>query len=171
MMLETRCEVLQKALKTADSTSSSFPSKVNTHTKPSGNGIIEFGGLAIPNAIKVLPYATAGDNDTFSVRIISWESVSDGATELWIPTVLAELACTASADVGVAGMIVTNTERFADTITLVTGNDDISIDIVSPTGDVKAHAVLDLKGARMVELTFDSTAVGTTAMNALVKFI
>ena len=59
---------------------------------------------------------------------------------------MTELTCTMGAITGIVGRIIINTERFCDTIALVTGNDDVSIDIVSPTGDVGAHAVLMLKG-------------------------
>jgi hypothetical protein len=106
------------------------------------------------------------------VRLIGWRKLgSDPATQLWIPVVLAELACTACAVTGVAGKLIVATERFCDTITLVTGNDDISIDIVSPTGDVIAHALADIKGFSKLEITFDSTAAGTTAMNCLYAFV
>ena len=169
MFIETVSAPFAKALAT-DSADTSFASKIPTGTEPTGNGIIEIGanGLAVQNGIILVPYATAGNDDTFSMRLIGWRKLgTDPATLLWIPVVLAELACTASTVVGVAGRLVVATERFVDTITLVTGNDDISIDIVSPTGNVVAHAVADIKGFQKLELTFDSTAVGATAMNCL----
>ena len=173
MLLETLSMVLKKALAT-DATDAAFPSKIPTGTEPSGNGVIELGtgGGLTQNGILLMPYATAGDNDTFSMRLIGWRRLGENTqTLLWIPVVLCELALTASTVVGVAGRVIAATERFADTITLVTGNDDISIDIVSPTGNVAAHAVADLKGSQKVELTFDSTAAGTTAMNCLYSLI
>ena len=175
MLLETLSVDFVKALAT-DATNTSFPSKVPTATEPSGNGVIDLGGpgasAVVQNGILIVPYATAGDDDTFSVRVIGWRKLGNApATLLWVPVVLAELACTASQAVGVAGRLVVATERFADTITLVTGNEDISIDIVSPTGNVIAHALADLKGFKKVELTFDSTAAGTTAMNALYALV
>ena len=173
MHLETLSTALAKTHAT-DATDTSFPSKIPTGTEPSGNGVIELGlyGGLIQNGIVLLPYATSGDNDTFSMRLIGWRVLGSlSTTLLWVPVVLVELACTASTVVGVATRLVAATERFVDTITLVTGNDDISIDIVSPTGNVIAHVVADLKGFQKVELTFDSTAAGTTAMNCLYSLV
>ena len=122
----------------------------------------------LSRTVLLLPYATAGDNDTFSMRLIGWRVLGSlPTTLLWVPIVLLEIACTASATVGIASRLVVATERFVDTITLVTGNEDVSVDIVSPTSDEIAHAVADLKGSQKIEFTFDSTAAGTTAMNCL----
>lgn len=174
MTLDTVSQPFRRALAT-DSTDSAFPSRIPTGTEPTGNGVIDLapvGGGVIPNAVLLVPIGTGGDNDTFSVRLIGWRRLgTERATVLWVPVVLVELACTLCAVVGVAGRLVAATERFADTLTLVTGNDDISIDIVSPTGDVVAHALTDLKGSTKFELTFDSTAAGTTAMNCLVALV
>ena len=169
MYMETRASQFAKALST-DSADTSFPSRIPTATEPSGSGVLDIGMHGVSsNGMILVPYATSGDGDTFSMRVIGWRVVGAGNTDtlLWIPVVLAEIACTASTTVGVAGKIIVATERFVDTITLVTGNDDISIDIVSPTGDEIAHVLVDTKGFQKIELTFDSTAVGTTAMNCL----
>jgi hypothetical protein len=173
MLLETLSQAFAKALAT-DATDTSFLSRVPTGTEPTNDGVINLSkdGAVCQNGILLIPYATAGDNDTFSMRLIGWRRLGNlSGTLLWIPVVLVELACTASAAVGVAGRLVPNTQRFADTITLVTGNDDVSVDIVSPTGDVIAHVMADLKGFQKVELTFDSTAAGATAMNCLYSLL
>jgi hypothetical protein len=71
----------------------------------------------------------------------------------------------------VAGTPVVATERFVDTITLVTGNDDISVDIVSPTADEIAHVMLDCKGFMKIEITFDMTTGDPTGGNCLVSLL
>ena len=164
----------RKAMAT-NASDSAFPSKIPTGTEPSADGVITLGenaGSVVQNGVLIVPYATAGDNDTFSLRVIGWRRLGDQVgTLLWIPVVLCEIACTASATVGVAGRLVVATERFVDTITLVTGNEDISIDIVSPAAEEIAHVVTDLKGFQKVEFNFDSTAAGTTGMNCLIAFV
>lgn len=168
-LLGTQSSRFAKA-RTANATDTSFPSKIPTATEPSGTGVVELiqnklGG-PIQNSVLVVAFGAGSDDTTFSVRVIGWRLFGDDPqTQLWIPAVLAELACTLSSAVGVAGKVVVNTERFADTITLVTGNDDISIDIVSPTGNVVAHAAVDIKGFQKLEFTFDLT--GATDANVL----
>jgi len=157
----------------ANATNATFPSKVPTITKPSGAGVIELcspdKGAVAQNGIVLIPYGTGSDNNTFELRVIGWRLVTndEGKAGLWIPVLLVELHCTLSAAVGVAGATVVNTERFADTISLTTGNDDVSVDIVSPTGEIIAHAMLDLKGFNLVETTFSINSGGTTDMNCL----
>jgi hypothetical protein len=178
VLLETLTAGFRKA-RSVNQTSATFVSKVPTGTEPAGDAGTATGasvfdiaptgasGGAGPNAVLVMPYAVGADNTTFSVRAIGWRLIgSDPATLLWVPTLLVELACTASAVVGVAGRAVVATERFADTITLTTGNDDVSVDIVSPTGDVAGHALVDIKGCQKLEFSF-STGSSATSCNAL----
>ncbi len=179
-LLETLSDVFQKA-RSVNQTSSSFVSKVPTNATPQGDAgtatgasVIDLGidGDRAQNAIVVLPYCTGNDDVTFSVRVIGWRPVgiNDRTTCLWIPVVLAELSCTGGATVGVAGMVLVATERFADTITLTTGNANVSTDVNSPADDTIAHAVVDLKGFQNVELSF-STGSSATACNALISLI
>lgn len=75
--------------------------------------------------------------------------------------------------VGVAGGTIVAAERYCDTIALVgtTGNDDISIDIVSGADNLIAHVVVDLKGSMLLEATFDMTTGDPVDANALLKFL
>lgn len=181
-MLLTQSGPFQKA-RSVNQTSASFVSKVSTTTEPVGDAGTATGAAVfdlcqnldsgpVQNSLLVMPYATGNDNVTFSVRVLAWRRAGPnsadgtGVLPIWRPMLLVELLCTASLDVGVSGAYVLNSERFADTIALTTGNDDVSVDIVSPTGDVAGHALLDMKGARKIELTF-STGSSATACNAL----
>ena len=70
----------------------------------------------------------------------------------------------------VASMLELLDKRFTGNsslaLTLATGfNSNVSTEIVSPTGDVIAHCVQDVKGFAKVEVTFDMT--GATNGNAL----
>ncbi len=141
---------------TANKSDTSFPSKVPTVTEPvTGTGIID---VVEPNdVLEGIPYSIGADNTTYSMRIIGWRKVST----LWVPTIIAELACTASAAVGVASAAVINTERFADTITLVSG---IAV-LNSPTNDTAGRFSICTTSFSKIEFTFDMT--GATSANLL----
>ena len=181
-LIYTSCTDWQKA-RSVNATDTSFPSKIPTVTEPKGDAGTATGASVIEtglasghwaNAVVLVPYAIGDDDDVFAMRVIGWSRMkgpTPATRDLWIPTILAELTCTVSTAVGIAGAAVLNTERFADTITLVTGNDDISVDITSPTGNVIAHATVDLKGFSKIELTFDMTTGDPTSANCLLRFI
>ena len=185
MLVETLA-MRWRRVRTVNCTDNGFPSRIITATEPSGTGNSaaqatssavfdltgDFGGAA-PNAVVIKPYGAGSNNNTFSLRIIGWAKIDEGdpATVEWDPTVLVELAVTlSSTPIGLAGRVIVATDLFADTIALTTGNDDVSCDIVSPTGDVAAHAVADLKGFTKLEVTF-TTGGSATNCNALIRFI
>ena len=177
MLIETLSRPFLKA-RSVNATDTSFPSKIPTITEPSGDAgtatgasVIDLGGEkggVCQNGMIVLPYMIGDDDDVMAMRIIGWRKIGNNpATNLWIPVIIAELTCTGCTAVGIAARDVLNTERFCDTLALVTGNEDISIDIVSPTGNVVAHAIVDLKGFQKVEFTFDMTTGAPTSGNCL----
>lgn len=170
-------------VRSVNATATSFASKVPTLTEPSGDAgsatgasVIDLcpGGNGVSQASRLVlvPYGTGDADDVFAMRVIGWRCLGRGATTaIWIPVILAELTCTMSAVTGVAGGAVSATEYFCDTIALVSGNDDISIDIVSPTGDVIAHAAMDLKGFQKIEFQFDMTTNNPTGANCLIALV
>jgi hypothetical protein len=121
------------------------------------------------NQVLIVPFGAGTENTTFSMRIIGWRVAGRGMAALWIPVVLAEIACTLSATVGVAGKEAVATDRFVDTITLVTGTQNVSMELVSPTGDEIGHVLVDIKGFQKLELSYDMT--GATNGNALLAFL
>lgn len=183
MLLETLSQSFRKARR-VNQTSNGFVSKIPTPTEPSGDAGTATGGavfdLANPsaggtvaqNSAIILPYAIGVNNNTFSVRIIGWRVTGMNAeTALWIPVVLAELAVTiSSTPIGAAGKDVLDTELFADTITLTTGNANVSIDVNSPADNTIAHVVVDLKGFQKLELSF-TTGASATSCNALLALL
>lgn len=179
MLLETLSTPFFKA-RSVNQTSTSFVSKLATATEPRGDAatatgasVQELTGATVSqNGIMVCPYGTGTNNQTFNMRVLGWRSVGTNVqTKLWIPVLLCQFACTLSSTlVGVATKVIVATELFADTLTLTYGNDDISVDIVSPANDLPAHALVDVKGCQKLELTFE-TGSSATDCNCLIAFL
>lgn len=142
-------------------------------TQPGGSG-------SVPCAIDIFPYGLGSNNDTFSLRLIGWRRYPTPIADdriLMIPFLLCELGCTISAFVGAAGFPILNTERFADTLTIVsepTYTADVTrtggIELFSPANDTPAYARVPLRGAEAIEFDFDQT-LNTPTMNALYSLI
>ncbi len=177
-----------------DSVDTSFTAAASTTTKPSGVDVLDLssgqapGGI-VPEWLILHPIATSGDNDTMDMRVTGWVAIQ-GSTGivLWVPVALGQFTCTLSAAVGVAGAAVVNTERFADTIInhatisgaqgVTTGADGAAAVtkqgetiIHSPANDLVATIQMPLRGVELVQLKFDTTAGGTTAMNCLYRLL
>lgn len=178
--IETISQFFRKA-RSVNQTSTSFVSKVPVNAQPaadSGSATasaaidLANNGIITQNSVLICPYALASNNDTFSVRVIGWRRIGTEPTSwLWVPVLLAEIACTCGTSVGVAGMQVLNTEAFADTITLTAGNDNVSIDRNSLADNLIAHVVVDMKGSKMLELSFSTESSSATSCNALIAFL
>jgi len=154
-------------VRATSSTDSTFPSKVPTATAPTGDGVI--GDPIVqgaPSWVQIVPFGDGADNATFDLRVIGWK-VSD--LGLWVPTILAQAACTLSAAVGVASTEVLATQRFADTITLTQVQANVDSKLSSPTGDLVASFQVETRGSALIEVIFD---LGTaTGANALVSWV
>jgi hypothetical protein len=166
MQIETLSTPWEIGCKTADLTDTSFPSKVPTRTKPSGNSILDFRGGTSPNQLKIILLGTGANNAVLTgVRFLAWNHFDDGTGDngkaLWVPTPLAEFAAVFGNIPGVAGGAIGSSYFFMDTITLVTGNANISNEILSPVGDIIAHIILSAKGSEMIEAIVDLGANAT----------
>lgn len=152
-------------IRNTNSTDSSFPSRIPTVTEPTGSGVMRLNRVKgfSANNLKVIPYGAGSDNTTFDMRVIGWEEVNG----LYVPAILAQVSVTLCGAVGVSGQAVTDSERFADTLSVTVGNSGVDVSVISPGADVSGHFVVDLKGCAIVEITFDMT--GATSGNALVK--
>lgn len=177
MLLETISQPL-RLVRAANDTSSSFGSRVPTTDKPSGSGVIDLGGygMANQNGVLLLPFGTGSDGNTFSLRVLAWHWIVDplitkAKPTLFVPFLLCELSVTlSSGNPGVAGSILGSTQYFAKSISLTTGNANVSAETLSPAASgVLAHATADMKGAQMLEVIF-STGSSATDCNALYKF-
>jgi len=153
---------LQRA-HTANSTATSFTAPAATATKPSGAGVLDFCSNP-PSWLKLLLFGTGNDNDTFDARLIGWSIINS----LWVPTILLQCSATLSAFVGVSGGDVTDSERFADTLSdPVSGMGSAGVDCQkhSPANDTPAFYLLDACGCTLFRLDIDRT--GATAGNGL----
>lgn len=145
-------------IRATESTDTSLTDKVATITKPVNDGVVAVGSDG-RDTLELLPLATAGENDTFAIRVIGWRQVLG----LWAPTPLCTANCIACAKVGVAGQAVVATQRFCDSITVTSG---IGV-TPSVAADTIAELFVTISGYDRVEVLFDTTAAGTTGMNAL----
>jgi hypothetical protein len=165
--MSTLVEKYQKA-RAALSTDANFPSIVPTATAPSGTGVVSNPkvGNEAPNWVQIIPFGEGADNSTFDLRVIGWKPSSLG---LWVPTILAQAACTLSAAVGVAGYEVIDTQRFADTIALTQVLTSVDSKLSSVGSDLVASFQVETRGCAFIQVTFD---LGTaTGANALVSWV
>ena len=185
MRIETQAGRWRRARLT-NCTDASFPSKVATLTKPSGKGDSAAQATAsavfdlcntpdnsdafVQNAIRLKLYGAGSNDNTMSCQVIGWSYLFESgnpATAVWDPTVLVELQGTLTSTItGPSGGVITTTDLFADAITLTYGNDNVSIDRVSPSNNIAAHVLLDFKGFQLLEFTF-TTGSSATNCNAL----
>jgi len=186
VMLMTMSDRFRRVRQT-NCTDNGFPSRLIQAARPSGNGnsaaqatasaVFDLGtdmaGSAAQNGLVLKPYGAGSNNNTFSLRVIGWRKIDEGdpATSIWDPTVLCELAVTlSSTPIGLAGKVILATDLFADTIAVTYGNANVSVEAVSPANDIAAHAVVDLKGFQLVEVTF-TTGGSATNCNALIALL
>lgn len=144
---------------------SSFATLRSTLTKPViGDAIIamahsEAGGI-IANNLLIRPFGTDTNNNTFKLCVVGWDRclVAAGVYS-WEMILLAELLCTFGNIQGATGCAIAAADFEVDTIALTYGNDDVSIDIVSPANDVRgASFAIDCKGCQIVQVDGDLNA-------------
>lgn len=185
MYLETLGTRWNKA-RTTNTTATSFSTRSPTGTEPTGIGdaaaqttsavynLTRNSGGATQNLVVVKPFGAGSDTNTMSMRVIGWTlvpGVPGTTTDVWDPTTIVEVACALTTVTGVAGGIVTTTDRFVDTITKTYPTDTTGLlQIHSNAADLAAFFVVDLIGFTKVEFSF-STGSSATSCNALWRFI
>jgi hypothetical protein len=167
-----------------NATSSSITKPISTTFSPESDpppsgvalapdGVIRWGdgGSASSSGLKISFYGVGSDTNLGLASVYGWEgSIISGSAfqKLWVPTLLASFSFELdSGQPGVNGTLISATNYFATTITLITGNSGISVEVVSPGhGNDIAHAIIDTKGARFIEVRFglDSSATSLNAM-------
>lgn len=174
MQIDTRSSPLFKVRETNDTTASiTFP--VPRLTEPSGEGIINMGqgGGDSSNGLMLIPFGAGSATNTFSMNCYAWTptlGVTDHATlvPLWVATVLGTFTCTLSTVPGLATSYVNASQLFCGTIVLVVGTQNVSNEVISPTGNTVAHILLDTKGSKLVEIRF-GTGASATSCNCLAR--
>ena len=179
-----------------NTTDSSYPSRVPRNSGPSGTGanasqttaasvydLAPTNGLTIQNLGKLVLFGTGSDGNTLNALVLAWRKVNSrpggGQTvnqnipgnTIWIPEVLCEVQGTlSSGSPGVAGTIIPATMLFAKTITIVTGNAGVSVDVISPaTAAQIATVTFDMRGTHYLEVIFKTNSSATDA-NALLTW-
>lgn len=155
---------------TANSTATSFASKVATATAPTdgATGVRELSRTTgiVANNIMLMPFGTDAANETFKMRVIGWSKTES----LYIPCILYEFTCTLGSATGVANHKPVNTDLFADTITLDSGNADVDATILSTADDTMCYAICDLKGFSLVEIIFNRNS-SSASCNTLYRLV
>jgi hypothetical protein len=162
----------------------SFPTRIPTIASPTtattatatSQRVFDLIAMGVSNSnLLVVPFGTGSATQTFSVRVIGWSDSRpvDGSSNvpLWIPRILCEYLCTLCTATGVANSAVLETEKFCDTVSLVSnrGTDGQDTTKASPGGNFIGSFLVDLKGCKEVELVY---SVGTnTDCNALVQWL
>ncbi len=156
---------------TANVTAASITFPVPTITKPSGDGIVHLGdgGALAPNGLMIVPFGAGSSTNTFSMNVYGWRRTLGSNTKppLWVAVELATFTCTLCTVPGIVSTDVADTQLFTGTIALVHGNANVSNEVVSPTGNVVAHVIVDAKGCELVEVRF-GTGSSATSCNALI---
>lgn len=176
VVIDNRSEPLMQALLNGDSQNAAWTSFDMTPVKPSGDGVWsagDSGGIHAPQRLFLLPYCEGLAGSNFSVRIYGWNGVEnpDGGPNrnVWIPYLLAELACVACNRFGpplagpipqvYAGRFIQPDEAACDTITLTQGGLGLTGEIVStgPGTDLIAFAIVELRGCKLFQFDFQQT--------------
>ncbi len=129
-------------------------------------------GSTAPNGLLLVPYGAGSSTNTFLMNVYGWTPTKgeNGAKPLWVAIELATFTCTLCTVPGLAGADVNASQLLCGTIALGVGNANVSNEILSPTGNVVAHILLDVKGAKLVEIRF-GTGSSATSCNCLYKRI
>lgn len=137
-----------QSMLTANGTDTAWATMIPTTTKPSGSGVLDRSGDAlplVPDQIAAIFWGRGADNATGSVRLVGWRPLGS----LWIPCIIFEADLTLSTAVGVAGQTATDSDRFADTIALASAYSDlsgVSVRPTSPADNSPAHLIVDVTG-------------------------
>lgn len=158
------------------------PWLTTTGVTTAGDGVFSMGfpinapswsGGLLANSVKLIPFGVGTSGQTFTLAVYGWDLAqpagSSASTPLWVPTLLASFTCTHGTQVGIANSVVGSTQNFCGTIALVTGNANVSNEVLSAGTGLISHIIVDAKGSALVECRF---TVGTnTSCNTLAKLL
>lgn len=163
----------------ANYSTNGYPTKINTLTMPSGDGVIPFGhlGEACPPNLVLVPFGVGSSSNTFSLKVLGWRATKLGIGQpLWVPVALSTFAITVGTGTGIAGADLDTTALFATTITCSYGPTFVTVGDnphalgnwfeLSPTSNVQGAIVVPSLGFRFLEVIF-TTGGSITSCNAL----
>ena len=127
-----------------------------------------------PSLLRLVPFHSANNATTPSVRVIGWTTyVQTSGTPIYVPTLLADLACAYNATAGSIPSLSVNgtTQYFFHAITVGTGVP--TVNVYSPgtsasAGTPSASVVIDTIGVQYVTFQFESS---TGTMGAFYAFL
>ena len=130
---------------------------------PNGNslGIIRLAanGLATHD-VEVMPFGAGAATNTCALRLIGWRLCGD----IWVPTMLCDLAVTLGAAVGLAtSSYVKATDYFAKSITATTG----LVILPTVTADTPVRAIVNCYGFDYIQIQTNTNSSATN-VNALI---
>lgn len=164
MILTTASDYWRKVL-TTNSTASAFVVPSDVASDPTGAGYISIVAATVdaPNNMLFKFFGAGSNNQTGSVRIYGVRR--QFGLQVWDHTLLFGGQFTLSTAVGVAGGLVSATERYADTLTRDLGIENVADELLSPTSDIPAWLMVDAKGFQKL---YVELIVGTaTSANAV----
>lgn len=184
--LSSRCGITNPGgNSTASSMVEPLPMVLSPETDPVTSGVVAIPDGVIPwgaggsegtIALMLMFFGVGANGTSFNANVYGWEQVEVPVTglgsTLWVPHPLVTLTgITLSSSLpGILNTLVPATNYFASAITLNLGNSGISCEIVSPgsgTTEV-AHAVIDAKGCRYIEVRYNMNSSATSG-NAVWK--
>lgn len=127
-----------------------------------------------PSLLRLVPFHSANNATTPSVRVIGWTTyVQTNGTPIYVPTLLADLACAYNATPGSIPSLFVNgtTQHFFHAITVGTGVPTVNVyspGTAAAAGTPPAGVVIDTIGVQYVTFQFESS---TGTMGAFYAFL
>ena len=127
-----------------------------------------------PSLLRLVPFHSANNATTPSVRVIGWTTyVQTSGTPIYVPTLLADLACAYNATAGSIPSLSVNgtTQYFFHAITVGTGVPTVNVyspGTAAAAGTPPAGVVIDTIGVQYVTFQFESS---TGTMGAFYAFL
>ncbi len=143
----------------ANSTSPSFTALAKSSTLPAGAKSLTTGTPSTTaSTIDVVPVGVGTAGQTFSVRVIGWNTDDESN---YVPSLLATIACTLS-----AVEYTTSGNKSCDTLTIAVGSDGVDV-VILPRAAGFASFRVDTNGSQWFTLDYDMT--GATSGNCYWK--
>lgn len=127
-----------------------------------------------PSLLRVVPFHSANNATTPSMRVIGWTTYTQtSGTPIYVPTLMADLACAYNATAGSIPSLSVNgtTQHFFHSITVGTGVPTVNVytpGTAAAAGTPPASAVIDTIGMQYITLQFESS---TGTMGAFYAFL
>ncbi len=153
-----------KRLLAANSTATSFASKVITVDEPTGVGVIE--SIRSAEVMQVSFFGAGTAAQTFDALVIGWNELRNGTKNVWVPVPIVHLTATLGSAAGLASADIADTDLIAHTIA-VAASGGIGTIPSQVGGNRMAVANFSIIGYRKIEIIFDMT--GATNGNCIYR--